>query len=293
MAENKDGQEKSEPASAKRMLEARLRGQVAKSQDVTTAAVLLLGGISVFIFGKAMIEKLEDFMRFIFNNASSTELTFQNITYFYPAMLGLLAKMLMPILSAIFLIVLAAEISQVGLKFATKKFTEGSNLKQMMKPLSGLKKIFFSSRSIFELVKSFLKLGLIGLVVYWVLARRSEETIGLIERPFSDIASFIVDISFELVWKVGVVFIVIAVSDFFYQKHKFREELKMTKQEVKEESKQAEGDPKIKARIRQLMRQRIRKLMLQNVQKADVVITNPTHFAVALSYKSGDMSAPK
>jgi flagellar biosynthetic protein FlhB len=192
-----------------------------------------------------------------------------------------------------FLIILATEIGQVGFTFATKKFTEGLQFKKIFNPFSGIKKIFISGRSFFELVKSLTKVVLLGLVVYWVLSTRIDEAVGLIERPFDEIVAFLVSVSFELLYKVAGFFIIIAVSDWIYQRYRYREDMKMTKQEVKEEGKQSEGDPKIKARIRQLMRQRIRKLMLKNVQTADVVITNPTHFAVALKYTPGKMSAPQ
>ncbi len=292
MAENKDGQEKSEPASAKRMLEARQRGQVSKSQDVTTAAVLLFGGFAVFVLGAPMMSSFRNFMGYILSNSSSIVLNFENIIFYFQSFVAFLATIQLPIIGLIFVIILSAEISQVGVKIATKKFTEGLNFKQIFNPFSGLKKVFFSSKSIFELIKNIFKILILGTVVYWVLSDKWEETIGMLERPFVDIGVFMVDLSMELVLKMGLVYIVIAVSDAVFQKWKFKKDLMMTKPEVKEETKQAEGDPKIKARLRQIMRQRIRKLMLSNVAQADVVITNPTHFAVALEYKTDKMSAP-
>ena len=292
MAENKDGQEKTEQATAKRLNEARMRGQVSKSQEITTAAVMLIGGLIIMLLGAPMISELKDFMRQTLHNSASIELTHQNIISSYSSLLGFLAKILLPILVSIFFVVLASEISQVGFKVASKKFTEGLNFKQIFNPFSGLKKIFFSGRSIFELVKSIFKLLILGTFIYQILADKTEETIGLLERPIDEIAAFLVSLSFELIVKVGAVFIIIAVADLFYQKHRFKEDMKMTKQEVKEESKQTEGDPKVKARLRSVMRQRLRKLMMSNVSQADVVITNPTHYAVAIKYKPGEMNAP-
>ena len=292
MAENKEGQEKSEPASQKRLNEARLRGQVAKSHDVTTGAVLLVGGLSVFVFGAPLIDSFQDFMRHLIYNSSSINVNYDNVNHYYFQLIGFIGKILLPLISSIFFIILAAEISQVGFKIASKKFSEGMQWKQVFKPWEGIRRIMFSGRSLFELIKSLCKILLLGLVVYWTLHQRTEEVISIIERPFADIASLMVSISLELVLKVGLVYIVVAVGDFMYQRFRFKEDMKMTKQEVKEESKQTEGDPKIKARLRQIMRSRIRKLMLKNVKKADVVITNPTHFAVALGYKPEQMSAP-
>jgi flagellar biosynthetic protein FlhB len=126
-----------------------------------------------------------------------------------------------------------------------------------------------------------------------VLWNKDETIIGLLDRPFADIGIMMASIALEILWKLGLVYIFIAFADFTYQKWKFREDMKMTKKEVKDETRQAEGDPMIKSRLRQIMRTRIRRLMLKNVQTADVVITNPTHFAVALAYTPGTASAPK
>ncbi|MCX7735912.1 MAG: flagellar biosynthesis protein FlhB [Candidatus Kapabacteria bacterium] len=292
MAENKDGQEKTEPASAKRIREARARGQTAKSMDVTTAAVLLVGGVIVFLMGSPMMADIQKFMRIIFIESTNIELTTQNISAYYFKFILFFIKLILPIVSLIFLIVLIAEISQTGLHIATKKFTEGLNFKRIFNPLSGLKKIFFSGRSVFELTKSLIKIFILGFVVYDILEDKVQETIDLIEKPISEIGAFLASVSLEVVAKVGAVYILIAVADMLYQRYRYKEDLKMTKQEVKEENKQAEGDPRVKARLRSIMRSRIRKLMLKNVKTADVVITNPTHYAVALAYDSAKMSAP-
>jgi flagellar biosynthetic protein FlhB len=292
MAENKEGQEKTEPASAKRLNEARMRGQVSKSMDVTTAAVLLFGGLTIYTLGGSLIGNLENFIKFCLNQSSTFQLNYNNTIEFYTQIISFLGTFLLPILGIIFLISLGSEISQVGLRIATKKFTEGLLFRMVFNPLAGLKRIFFSSRSLFELAKSIVKVFILGLVVYWVLYDETENAISLIEKPINEIASYLVSLSFEVLFKVGGVYIIIAITDYFYQKYKYKKDLMMTKQEVKEESKQAEGDPKIKSRLRQIMRQRLRRIMLKKVRTAEVVITNPTHFAVALKYKIGEMNAP-
>lgn len=292
MAENKEGQEKTEQATAKRLQEARLRGQVAKSMDVTTAAVILIGGIVVFILGHNLFDEVQHFAKYIFKNLGNIEINFDSIQIYYADILGLLAKILLPSLIIIFIIVLTSEISQVGLKIATKKFKDGQQFKQIFNPFAGLKKIFFSGRSFFELIKSLMKIVILGSVVYSVLHDESENIIALIEKPFMEIGKYMTSLSLELIYKVGSVYIAIALADYFYQKYKFKKDMMMTKHEVKEEMKQSEGDPKVKGRLRALMRQRIRGLMMKNVPSADVVITNPTHYAVALRYKQGMDAAP-
>ncbi len=293
MAENKEGQEKTEDATPKRLHEARMRGQVSKSLDVTTAAVMLFGGLVVFLLGTNLMDKYREFMKFLFLQAGIMELSLENAHIIYYNIMLFLGKALVPIIVIVFLISFIAEVSQVGLKIANKKFTEGLMFKQVFNPLNGLKRIFFSGRSLFELVKSIFKIFILGGVVFWVLYDQGENIVGLLDKPFMAVATYMVKLSLELVVKVGIVYIIIAVIDLMYQKYRFKEDMKMTKDEIKEERKQAEGDPKVKSRLRQIMRDKIRKIMMKKVEEADVVITNPTHFAVALEYKPGKMPAPR
>lgn len=292
MAENPDGQEKTELATPKRLEESRDRGQVAKSVDVTTAGMLLLGGITLFIFGSPFVNTYQSFMKEMFVMSAKYSLTELSANFIFDKFISIVAQLILPLISIIFIIALAGEVAQVGFKIATKKFTEGLRFKQIFNPFSGIRRLFLSTNSIFELVKNIIKILILGLVVWSVLNGKDELLISLMERPFTEIGKFMADVAFELFWKVGIIYIAIAVADFYYQKWRFKEDTKMTKKEVKDENRQAEGDPMIKGRIRSIMRNRLRKIMLQKVPKADVVITNPTHYAVALMYKSGEMSAP-
>jgi len=293
MAENKEGQEKTEFPTPKRLVESKDKGQVAKSTDVTTAGLILLGGMTVFIFGNPLFEHYRKFMRNVLYNSSSIPITDESIINLVHLLAGFLVKVLLPIILIIFIIAYAGEIAQVGFTIASKKFTnEGMRWKQVFNPFSGLKRIFFSKRSLFELAKSIAKIVVLGGIVVLVLYGKDDEMVGLLTRPYLDIAEYMVDLSFELVWKVGLVYILIAVADFVYQRWQHREDLKMTKQEIKDEMKQSEGDPQIKGRMKQMMQGRIRSSMMKNAEEADVVITNPTHYAIALKYKVGEMEAP-
>ncbi len=291
MAENKDGQEKTEAASGKRLSEARDKGQVAKSIDTTSAVLLLFGGIIVYTFGDAMMESLSSFIRLMFRQAAVTPLTETSISHYYGDLIVFIGTLLFPILGAIVLISLIAEIAQVGFHFSTKKFTDPSNALRMFKILPNLKNMIFSSRAVVELLKGFVKLLVIGSVVYTVLDDRVTQLVELISMPLHHIAMFMAELGFELVYKVALAYFMIAAADFFWQKFKYKRDMMMTKQEVKEESKQSEGDMQSKLRMRAIGRDRLRRLMLQRVKEADVVITNPTHYAIALQYKPG-MEAP-
>jgi flagellar biosynthetic protein FlhB len=293
MAENPEGMEKTEQATSKRLDESRDKGQVAKSMDVTTSVIILLGGMSVFYFGANISNELMGFTRTTFMNLGNIQITELSFIEMFNKLILFMAMLLAPILLFVFAITLFSEIAQVGLKFASKKFTEGLRFKQIINPFGSLKKIFFSSNSIFELVKSIFKLLFIGLIAYGILRSKDEQIISLMEKPFIETATFIFATSFELIWKLGLVYIIIAVADYFYQKWKFADDMKMTKQEVKDEAKQMEGDPQIKSRIRSIMRNKLRQIMMKNVPRADVIITNPTHFAVAIEYKQGQMTAPR
>ncbi|MCX6148857.1 MAG: flagellar biosynthesis protein FlhB [Candidatus Kapabacteria bacterium] len=292
MAENAEGQEKSEEASGKRLQDARDRGQVSKSVDVTTAAVILIGGSSVFLLGGNLITQFKGFMSYILANSSTLVITDQNVFKYYPELLFFIGKLILPMLILIMVVVIASEVSQVGIHFASKKFTEFENYTKVFKLGAGLKRIFFSSQSIVELIKSIFKIFIVSFVFYSIISSRINEILSLAEKPFMEMGNFMVDLSKSLVLYAGLAYITIALSDFFYQRRKFRTEMKMTKQEVKEETKQMEGDPKIKSRIRALIRSRFRRMMINNVAKADVVITNPTHYAIALEYKTGQSNAP-
>lgn len=292
MAETPEGREKTEPASAKRIQEARQRGQVAKSVEITTSAMVFLGGLITLLYIPVLSNKLQDYFKYSIADSFSTQLNDYSIISFFLKTSLMLANLVLPLILIFLGIILIVEVSQVGFHIATKKFTKGLNFSTVFNPLPGLKRMFFSGRSYFELTKSLMKLGILGWVVYSILQKYVQNTINLISMSLRDISKTLFDITIELILKVGAVYIVIAIADRYYQRYRYKEDLKMTKEEVKEETRQSEGDPMVKARLRSLMRQRLRKIIFQNVKQADVVVVNPTHFAVALEYKPEKMNAP-
>ena len=161
-----------------------------------------------------------------------------------------------------------------------------------MIPSRGLKNKFFSVSSLVELVKSIFKLLIIGGFSYWVLSDAVEQALGLVDYSVGEIVMFMIETSVDFLWKVATVFAVLAAADFAFQKMKHKKDMMMTKYEVKEENKQTDGDPQIKARIKGKQIAMARSRMIKDIPKADVVITNPTHFAVALKYDMGNKSAP-
>lgn len=293
MAENKEGQEKTESATPKRLQEAKEKGQVSKSTDITTSVMLLIGGMALFIAGSNIYTNMVKFFDYSFRNFWHIELTEANVLKLYPDLIGFIASLILPLLVLFTFLILAAEISQVGLTLATKKWTDPETYKKIFKIGSGLKRIFFSSQSFFELLKSVAKVILLGAVISWIIYGELEAIVTVALQNYTAVLELMGELSFKIVLAIGLVYIIIAVSDLMFQKWKHKEDMKMTKQEVKDENKQSEGDPHMKGKLKGLIRSRFRKMMIQNVAEADVVVTNPTHFAVALKYDNGNMGAPR
>jgi flagellar biosynthetic protein FlhB len=183
---------------------------------------------------------------------------------------------------------LAVNVAQVGLMLTTKPLQPKWN---RINPISGLQK-FFSLRSLVDLAKSVAKLGIAGTVVWWYLREQTEELVSLMSY---DPWGLLVPVGWMIVgvwWRILVVMVVIAALDFAYQRWQHDRDIRMTQQEVREETKEMEGDPQVKRRIRQLQRQMATQRMMAEVPEAEVVITNPTHYAVALRYDPSNMEAP-
>lgn len=289
MAE-RDGQEKTEQATSKKLSETREKGQVARSQEINSLAVFSTGLLVLFFTKDYLGSKLWNMTTYIFSSLDTLELS-ANILSIY-ALQGVLffISAVFPILLGIVIVSLAVGYGQVGFKITPKalepKFSK-------LNPAKGFKNSFLSSRPWVEMLKSIAKLGAIGIFSYLILEDMVLSAIGLVNFTVAEIVEYMLDNSIEFLWRVSLVYVVIAFIDFVYQRKKHKKDLKMTKQEVKEEHKQTEGDPQVKSQIKGKQMEMARKRMLQDVPKADVVITNPTHFAVALKYEVGNNSAPK
>ncbi len=288
MAQDTGGGEKTEDATPRKLQKAREEGQIGKSMEVPSVVVLLVGISTLYAFGGGMYHKLSAVLR---ESVSFTVIPDINEAYcihlFY-AFTQQFALILMPVLAAVFAAALAANLMQVGFAISWKavepKFSK-------VTPISGFSRII-SPRALVELVKNVLKLAIIGLVAWFVVQSEMISTLRLYDHDPAHIILFIFKVAFKLVLWVSLVVALLSFLDLLYQKWKFKEDQKMTKQEVKDEHKQSEGDPQVKARIRQLQNEAARKRMMQEVPQADVIVTNPTHLAVALQYDALNMSAP-
>jgi flagellar biosynthetic protein FlhB len=289
MAE-RDGQEKTEQATTKKITESREKGQVARSQEINSLAVFSTGLLILFFTKDYLGEKLWNMSTYIFSSLDSLEVSVNILSMYALQAAVFFIATVFPILLGIVLISLAVGYGQVGFQITPKALQPKLN---KLNPVTGFKNSFLSSRPLVEMLKSIAKLGAIGLFSYFILEDMVLSSIGLVNFSVAEIVNYMLDNSVEFLWRVSLVYAVIAFLDFVYQKKKFKKDQKMTKQEVKEEHKQTEGDPQVKSQIRGKQLDMARNRMLQDIPTADVVITNPTHFAVALKYDIGKTYAPK
>jgi len=288
MAEESD-QERTEAPSPQRLEKAREEGQVPQSRELATFVVLMTGGAALWVMARGLGQSMSQIVRggLQFNPAIARDSAYvmaQLSDQFLDAALALA-----PFLALVLIAALASPMLLRGWLFSTKAFMPDFN---RLNPLSGIKRMF-STQGLVELVKSLAKVGLLGVVAVWLIWSNLDAIFSLsLEEPSSAIQHM-----GDLIGKVFLLasgaMIFIVVLDLPYQLWSFYNKLKMTKEQLRQEAKESEGDPHIKARIRAQQREAARRRMMSEVPTADVVVTNPTHYAVALKYTEGKMGAPR
>ncbi len=280
---------RSEPATARRKQEARKRGQVPRSAELTSALVLLAVLIFFRVAGAGLVTAVGHEAAGWWGALSPRDPDPAGIVAAGLAGLARLLLALSPLLLLAASVAIAVNIAQIGVLFTTETI---SPKPENLNPIQGFQRIF-SQRAGVELVKHALKLALIIWVVWSSISAGFR--VMLTEQLMSAPAAFAA--SAELAWRVGIrvalVLLAIAILDALYQRYAWERSLRMTRQEVKDEYRQLEGDPLVKARIRQLQREASRRRMIQEIPEADVVITNPLHLAVAIAYEPGTSKAPR
>lgn len=284
-----EGQEKTEQPSSKKLEDARKKGMVAKSIEVNSLVIVVTGLVTIFLLQSYIGQRVSSFTINIFNSLDTLpkkvsllpNMAFDWYMFFF--------SVLAPIMTAIVIAALASNIAQVGFRLSPEalapKFSK-------LNPANGIKRIF-SSRSVIEIFKTLLKFFVIAFFTYLILSDLIIASAYLDNLNPSELVIFMLDNAFSLLWKIALLYAIIAGIDFVYQRYKFRKDMMMTKQELKEEMKQLEGDPTVKGRIRKMQMQAAQQRMMANLPTADVVITNPTHYAVALKYDMTKDSAPE
>jgi flagellar biosynthesis protein FlhB len=288
MAENEDGAERTESATPKRLEDARRRGQIPRSRDLTTAAVMMTAGSGLYFMGGRLSGNLHSLMK---RGLTLTREQSLDPSQMMPVLSRAAADALLACAPMFGLIVLAAILAPLAL--GGWSFSSESLMPQFnrLSPLKGFKRMF-SMQSIVELLKALAKFGAVGVIAVMVLRHDTNELLSLGREPTAAAIGHAVRLCGQaLIWlSAGLLFI--AGIDVPYQLWSYAKQLKMTREEVRQEMKESEGSPEIKGRIRQVQQQLARQRMMQDVPKADVIVTNPTHFAVALKYDENRMRAP-
>lgn len=288
MAQGND-QEKTEPATPKKREEARNKGQLAVSREIPSV-MILLSALGVFLFGGSwLFSQLSGFMTETFQGLEALRvhdvLTAQ-------ALLGDVFRragtMLAPVMLAVLLAGVAGNVIQVGWLVT---FETLQPKLEKLNPLNGIKRMV-SLKTFMETLKAVLKVVLVGGLAYAVVIRYLDDIPGLIQTDVSQIVAFTGRVSLLIAFYICLALIALAVGDFAFQRWQHEKELRMTKQEVKDEARQTMGDPKVKAKIKRLQREMAMQRMMQAVPKADVVITNPTRLAIAVRFDADTMDAP-
>jgi len=281
---------KTERATPKRRNKAREEGNVAKGMELPKATVLLAGLVGLHLFIGVIASELRKIFSMFLNRAPGMELGTESVYALLLDMSGSLALMLLPPMALMATVAFLTQRLQVGSLWTTKVFEP--KFAKMFNVPAALQRMFFSPKTAVNLVKNMLMAVVIGIAPVIVLNQEIKKAGGLFYANAAGVASYILSAGSKMVLYALVPMLLIAIADLLYMRWDYEENIKMSKDEVKDEHKQQEGDPEIKRKQREKMMQSMAKRMLQNVPKADVVITNPTHFAVALQYDPVVSPAP-
>jgi flagellar biosynthetic protein FlhB len=281
---------KSEKPTPRRIQKAREEGNVPKSQEVNSVAVLLGGILFLYLFGGYFFNNLTLPFLEIPLFISPDRLNGNDIVLFWEENLKHIFLSVVLLLLLAFSVALISNIAQFGVVFTTKPLKPKL---EKLNPINGLKNIFFSLNSLFELIKNLVKIAVIVAVAYFFVKSNIDQILSLYKLPLLEGIKNLTSLLLKLSLYIALTGAVIAAIDYSYRRWKWYQDLMMSRHELKEEMKETEGNPEVKREIRRRMRQISTRRMLQEVPKATVVVTNPTHFAVALKYDPEKDLAPK
>ncbi|WP_051192094.1 flagellar biosynthesis protein FlhB [Butyrivibrio sp. VCB2001] len=293
-AEDANGAEKTEQPTAKKLDDARKEGQVAKSQEIATAFTLLALFVIIRVIYPFMGTNFQTLFERVYNNIPNVARTYDGmlpVAYIRSILTNAILTMFLisaPFFIVAFIIAFLSDLVQVGFKPTSKPLQPKLS---KLNPISGMKKIF-SARKLFDLGKSLLKLVVMAAVIYSFFTGRTESLFLLYDMPLGQAIGLMGNLIIDLGLRIAAAYMVIAFIDLIYQRRKFNKDMMMTKKEVKDEYKNSEGDPQVKGAQKRRMMEASRRRMMQQLPQADVVITNPTHYAVAIKYDAEESDAP-
>jgi flagellar biosynthetic protein FlhB len=282
-------EDKTERATGKRRQELRGKGQLARSPEVMTAFVLAAGLLGLWVGAGNLYSELGVYTRQMLGNVGQISLSSDSFPTLLKDAVGVLVRGTGPLLLAAIVGGILGNLVQVGFLLSWEALTPDID---KLNPINGLKNLFQWAKLV-DLLKGVLKVIVVTWVAYLSVRARLAELPAVALFSAGPLLGFTVELGFDILKNVLLVYVVIAVLDFLFQKWQWEEKNKMSKEEVKDEHKQSEGDPLVRSRIRSLQREMARRRMMAEVPKADVVVTNPTHFAVALRYVPEQDAAPE
>jgi flagellar biosynthesis protein FlhB len=282
-------EDKTEKATPKKRNKARSEGSVAQSQEVGTVAILTCGTLGIYFFGSSIVRYLMRTMLHFFSESASADVNPAWLSYTLSHIISGTLLTLAPFLLILILTTFAVSYLQIGFLLTAKGMKPKlSAIKPSLKKLN-----FFSKEKLITLGISIGKLTVIGLVTYMTIKKELPGFIPLMDQTVGHLWLFICKLAFRIIMKACMIMVLLAIIDYIYKRWKYEDDMKMTKQEVKDERKMQEGNPEVKGAIRGKQREFAMQRMMTDVPAADVVITNPTTYAVAVKYNPEGMAAPK
>ncbi|UCD28314.1 MAG: EscU/YscU/HrcU family type III secretion system export apparatus switch protein [Planctomycetota bacterium] len=282
-------QDRTEQPTPRRRREARQRGQIGKSADLTGSVVLLGGVIALYVFGQKILERLLLVTRGCFGGSTEVMTDAHQAVPTLSAAFNETVAMVLPVMLMVLVLALVTSFAQVGTLFTSKPVRPSL---ARLNPFTGLKRIF-SGRSLVQLLMGIVKLSLLSLIAYWTLSSRAEVLAKASTMHHLPMLAVMAEVVFVLGLRLAVVLLGLGIIDFIYQRYRAEKDLKMTRQELKDELKRMEGDPQIKQKRREVQQQITFQRIQDAVPQADMVITSPRELAVVIKYDPETMTAPK
>jgi flagellar biosynthetic protein FlhB len=280
--------EKTEPATPRRREEVRKKGQVAKSADLNSSLVLFASTLALYFLAPRLLRALTGFTRSYLENAASIEVDFESIQALMLRAGLQMSGFFLPFMALIFTIALLTNVVQVGFKMSGYPLMPRM---EKLSPAAGFRRMF-SARALVELAKAVFKILIVGAVAFFTIRGHFDRLLALANADVWGAWAFLGEMTFTLGMRIALAFLALGLLDYGFQRYQFEQDIKMTKEEVRQEIKDFEGDPQIRARVRRVRRQMAMNRMMAEVPRAHVVVTNPTSLAVALRYDAEKMRAP-
>lgn len=288
MSDSNDDAQKTEEPTPRKLAQAREKGQIAQSREISNFAVLLGLAFTVAVIGPFMAAGIHDTLAVLVEKSGDIPIDRSNAGDVLTDTFAGVLLWLSPAFVLFIVLALLANLGQSGFLLSTEPITPKLS---KISPIAGVKRLF-SLKSVVEFIKGILKLIIVGGIAYILLAPEFDRLEALLQMDVVDLLREIQVLIIRMMIGVVSIMAVIAALDYAYQRYEHLKQMRMSRQEVRDEYKQSEGDPQVKARLRQIRTERARTRMMAAVPQADVVVTNPTHFAVALKYDSDTMAAP-